>query len=301
MNAQLASTDGYISFRGYNTWYRIVGENDAPGKFPLVLLHGGPGAGHDYLEPLQAMAETGRRVIFYDQLGTGKSAHPSNPALWTIELFLDELRTLRNALGLEKVHLLGQSWGGMLALEHALSKATGIASLILADTLASIPHFVTEVTHLREALPADIQATLAKHEAEGTTEDPAYQEAMMVFYTRHVCRLDPWPDPLMRTLENVTKYPEVYATMWGPSEFFVTGTLKTWDISKRLGEIRVPTLVLGGRYDEVTPAVTTALHGGIAESEYMIFENSAHMPHLEETEAYVNTLTAFLDRVEARV
>ena len=300
MNTEMPTHEGSVSFRGYNVWYRIVGEDEASRKLPLLCLHGGPGAPHDYLEPLEQMATTGRRVIFYDQLGCGNSDQPHDLALWTIPLFLEELGVVRNALGLERVHLLGQSWGGMLAMEYALNQPAGLASLILADTLADMHQWVPEANRLRADLPAPVQATLSKHEAAGTTNDPEYEEAMMAFYTRHVCRLDPWPDCLMRTLMKVQQNPEVYATMWGPSEFFVTGTLKDWSIRERLDEIRVLTLVLGGRYDEATPLLTETVHRGISGSEWVIFENSAHMPHLEETERYMQVLTKFLDRVESQ-
>ena len=300
MNTEMSTKEGFVSFRGYNVWYRIVGDREAPGRAPLLCLHGGPGATHDYLEPLEAVAATGRRVIFYDQLGNGNSDHPSDPSMWTVALFVEELGVIRRALGLERVHLLGQSWGGMLAMEYALTKPAGLASLILADSLASMPQWIAEINRLRAELPSEVQATLLKHEAAGTTDDPEYQEGMMVFYGRHICRLDPWPDCLNRTLERVLQSPEVYSTMWGASEFHVTGTLKDWDIANRLDEIRVPALVVGGRYDEATPAMTEALHRGMAGSEWVIFENSAHMPHLEETKRYMQVLTDFLDRVESQ-
>jgi len=300
MNTEMPAKEGFVSFRGYNVWYRIVGDREAPGRAPLLCLHGGPGATHDYLEPLEAVAATGRRVIFYDQLGNGNSDHPNDASMWTVPLFVEELGVIRRALGLERVHLLGQSWGGMLAMEYALTKPAGLASLILADSLASMPQWIAEINRLRAELPSEVQATLLKHEAAGTTDDPEYQEGMMVFYGRHICRLDPWPDCLNRTLERVLQSPEVYSTMWGASEFHVTGTLKDWDIANRLDEIRVPALVVGGRYDEATPAMTEALHRGMAGSEWVIFENSAHMPHLEETKRYMQVLTDFLDRVESQ-
>ena len=300
MNMEMPTNEGSVSFRGYNTWYRIVGDRESPGKLPLLCLHGGPGFPHDYLEPLEAIAATGRRVIFYDQLGCGNSDQPHDPSMWTVPLFVEELGLIRRALGLEHVYLLGQSWGGMLAMEYALTQPAGLTSLILADSLASLPQWITEINRLRAELPSDVQATLLKHEAAGTTDDPAYQEGMMVFYRRHICRLDPWPDPLNQALEKFMQNPEVYSTMWGASEFHVTGTLKDWDITNRLGEIRAPTLVIGGRYDEATPAMTEALHRGIAGSEWVIFENSAHMPHLEETERYLQVLTKFLDRVDSQ-
>jgi len=300
MDAALPTKEGFVSFRGYNVWYRIVGNREVPGKLPLLCLHGGPGAPHDYLEPLEGIAATGRRVIFYDQLGAGNSDHLNDPSMWTVPLFIEEVGVVRRELNLNCVHLLGQSWGGMLGMEYALTQPEGLESLIVADSPASMPQWVAEANRLRAELPTQVQETLLRHEGAGTTDDPAYEEAMMVFYRRHVCRLDPWPDCLNRTFEKMVQNPEVYNTMIGPSEFHVTGTLKDWDIVNRLGEIHVPTLVIGGRYDEATPAITETVHRGIPGSEWVIFENSSHMPHLEETEQYMQVLTNFLDHVESQ-
>jgi len=293
--------EGFISFRGCKVWYGIVGEREKPGKLPLLCLHGGPGAPHDYLESLGAVADTGRRVVFYDQLGSGNSDHPHKPEMWTVELFVEEVGVVRQALGLERVHLFGQSWGGMLAMEYALTKPKGLTSLILADSPASMPQWIAEANRLRAELPPDVHETLLRHEKAGTTSDPAYEEAMLVFYRRHLCRLNPWPDSLIRTWEKLKQDPEVYLTMNGPSEFFVIGTLKNWSIVNRLGEINVPSLLLSGRYDEATPAIMETVHRGIVGSEWVIFENSSHMPHLEEPERYLKVLTDFLSRVEAQV
>lgn len=299
MNKDAPPNEGFVSFRGYKVWYRVVGDREAPGKSPLLCLHGGPGATHDYLEPLEAMVSTGRRVIFYDQLGAGNSDHPHNPSLWTVPLFVEELGVVRRELGLDRVHILGQSWGGMLGMEYALTQPPGLVSLIVADSPASMPQWVAEANRLRAELPSDVQETLLKHEAAGTTDDPAYLEAMLVFYRRHVCRLDPWPDCLNRTFEKLLKHPEVYNTMNGPSEFHVIGVIKDWDIVNRLGEIHVPTLVISGRYDEATPVIAETVHRGIPGSEWVLFENSAHTPHLEETERYLQLLAGFLDRIES--
>jgi L-proline amide hydrolase len=295
---EVITKEGLVSFRGYNVWYRIVGDRDLPGKLPLLCLHGGPGATHDYLEPLEAMVATGRRVIFYDQLGAGNSDHPHNPSLWTVQLFVEELGVVRQALGLNHVHILGQSWGGMLGMEYALTQPLGLMSLILANSPASMPEWVAEANRLRAELPTDVQEVLLKHEAAGTTNDPAYQEAMLVFYRRHLCRLDPWPDCLKRAFEKLSKDPEVYNTMNGPSEFHVIGVIKDWDIVDRLGEIHVPTLVISGRYDEATPAIAETVHRGIPGSEWVLFENSSHSSHLEETDRFLRVLTDFLDRIE---
>jgi len=299
MNTDIPAKEGFVSFQGYNVWYRAVGDREAPGKFPLLCLHGGPGASHDYLTPLEALVATGRRVIFYDQLGGGNSDHPHNPSLWTVPLFVEELGVVRQALGLERVHILGQSWGGMLGMEYALTQPAGLASLIVADSPASMPQWVAEANRLRADLPPNVQETLLKHEAAGTTDDPAYQEAMLVFYRRHVCRLDPWPDCFNRTFEKLSQYPEVYYTMNGPSEFHVIGVIKDWDIVDQLGEIQAPTLVISGLYDEATPAIAQTVHRGIPGSEWVVFENSSHTPHLEETERYLQVVASFLDRCES--
>jgi len=300
MRAQVSSKEGLIEFRGHNVWYRIAGDSEGPGKLPLLCLHGGPGAPHDYLEPLEEMAAEGRRVIFYDQLGCGNSDQPHDPSMWTVDLFVEEVGVVRRALGLERVHILGQSWGGMLAMEYALTQPEGLASLIVADSPASIPQWIAETGRLRAELPPEVQQTLSKHEEAGTTDDPEYQEATLVFYARHVCQLDPWPECVTRAFEKLGQNPEVYNTMNGPSEFHVTGTLKDWDITDRLGEIRVPTLLLSGRYDEATPAVVETVQRGIPGSEWVIFEESSHMPHIEEPEKFRQVLGEFLSRVEAR-
>jgi proline-specific peptidase len=299
MPETLPAREGTIPFHGYHTWYRIVGDDEDPGRLPLLVLHGGPGAPHDYLEPLEAMARTGRRVVFYDQLGCGHSDQPHDPTLWTVGLFVEEVGAIRQALGLARLHLLGQSWGGMLAMEYALTQPDGLASLIVADSPASIPQWSAEANRLRAELPPAIQQTLLEHEAAGTTDSPAYQEAMLVYYRRHVCRVDPWPDYVVRTFDQLSRSPEVYHTMNGPSEFHVTGTLKEWSIVDRLGEIRVPTLLLSGRYDEATPAIVETIHQGIVGSQWVIFEQSSHVPHVEETERYLAVLSDFLARIEA--
>lgn len=294
-------TEGFIPFDGYRTWYHIVGNEEEPGKLPLLVLHGGPGASYDYLEPLEAMANSGRRVIFYDQLGGGNSDHPNNPSMWTVELFVEELDAVRNALALDHLHILGQSWGGMLGMEYALTQPSGLASLTVADSPASMVQWVSEANRLRTQLPAEVQQTLLNHEQNGTTDSKEYQDAELVFYRHHVCRLDPWPDYVTRAFDKLAQYPEVYTTMNGPSEFHVIGTLKSWDITDRLHEIKVPTLLLSGRYDEATPIIVETIHRGIPGSEWIIFENSSHMPHVEERDLYLQVLDRFFKHVEGHI
>lgn len=274
---------------GYRIWYRRVG---AGPEIPLLVLHGGPGAGHDYLEPLETFASE-RPVIFYDQLGCGRSQKPDNPSLWRIERFTGEVDGVRRGLGLDEIHLLGQSWGGWLAIEYMLGRPAGVRSLILANTSASTAQFVAEAAKLKAALPGDIPETLARCEAAGDFESSEYTAAVMEFYRRHVCRLPEWPDCVNRTIANLEGN-QVYATMNGPNEFTVLGTLKGWDRQARLGEITVPTLVLVGRHDEITPACAMTLREGIPNSELVIFEASSHMPHLEEPDRYRRVVSGFL-------
>ncbi len=294
--SRLAS-EGYIPFKVYRTWYRSVGDpaNDAQ-RPPVLMLHGGPGAPHDYLENLEALADGGRRVIFYDQLGCGRSDQPHQPDMWTVPLYVEELGVVRQALGLDRVHILGQSWGGMLAMEYALTQPTGVASLIIESSPSSIPLWVAEANRLRDELPPDVQATLLRHEQAGTTDSAEYQETMLVFYERHVCLLQPMPDYVQRAFEHISQ--EVYNTMNGPSEFHVIGTLKEWDITPRLGEIRLPTLLLSGRYDEATPHIMEVVHNGIGGSEWVLFEKSSHMCHCEEEARYLDVVNAWLRRYD---
>jgi proline-specific peptidase len=297
----MSKVEGRIPFRGYRTWYRVVGEGEEQGKLPLLCLHGGPGATHDYLEPLEAMAETGRRVVFYDQLGCGKSDLPGDPSLYTVALFVDEVAVVRRELGLDHIHLFGNSWGGMLAMEYALTKPAGLASLLLASSPASIPQWVEETAKLRAQLPPDVQETLQAHEEAGTTDDPEYRDACNVFYKRHVCRADPWPDCVLRSFDFLEKHGLVYRTMNGPSEFHCIGTLRDWSVEDRLGEIGVPTLVVTGEYDEATPAINRTVSEGIPGAESVIYPNASHMAHVEDPAGYIRLLDDFMSRVESRL
>jgi proline-specific peptidase len=200
--------------------------------------------------------------------------------------------------GIPLLTLLGHSWGGWLAIEYMLSRPQGVVSLILGSTSASTREFVQVAEQLKDALPPEIRDTLRRHEAAGDLDNPDYEAATMEFYKRHVCRLDPWPEPLLRTVQNLMGNP-VYLTMNGPNEFIITGSLKDWDRTARLGEITVPTLVTVGRHDEIGPACARTLQRGIPGAELQLFEHSSHTAHLEETEAFLATVRAFLGRVEA--
>jgi L-proline amide hydrolase len=290
--------EGFIPVEdGYHVWYRIVGGGGEQESLPLLVLHGGPGAPHDYLDNLAALASDTRRVIFYDQLGCGRSDIPDEDTIrqWGVQRFVDELATVRRALGLDRVHILGQSWGGMLAIEYALTQPAGLASLILSNTTPSIPLWVAEANRLRAELPPEVNATLLRHEEAGTTDSVEYQEAMAVFYDRHVVRVKPMPDFVQRTFDNMGA---VYRILNGPSEFHVIGVIKDWDRSDRLSEIHVPTLIISGEYDESTPTINEVLHKGITGSEWILLENCSHLSHIEEPERYMQLVQNFLQKIE---
>jgi L-proline amide hydrolase len=292
--------EGTVPFRHgeetAETWYRIDGELHPDGPTPLVTLHGGPGATHEYLLALTDLADD-RAVVLYDQIGNGRSTHYEgrNADFWTVDLFVRELHNLVDALGIaDRHHVLGSSWGGFLGQEYAFTQPRGLRSLVLTDTAASFPDFVAEANRLRAELPPEVEATLKRHEEAGTTDDPEYEEACMVFYKRHLCRLDDWPQELVDSFEWITKDPTVYHTMNGPSEFHVIGSIKDWQSKDRLGEISVPTLLTSGRYDEATPALQVPLRDGIPDCEWVLFEESSHTPFVEERERYMQVVGDWL-------
>jgi len=292
-------SEGTMTRDGLETWYRVVGDLQA-GPAPVVVCHGGPGAAHDYTEPIADLARYGRGCVLYDQVGCGRSTHrPDAPAdFWTVQLFKDELVDLTRHLGIaERYAVVGQSWGGMLALEHALDHPDGLRAIVVADSPASIPLWVAEANRLREDLPPDVQETLTKHEADGTTDTPEYEAAVRVFYDRHVCRV-PWPDCVARSFAQMAEDPTVYHTMNGPSEFHCIGSLKTWDITERLHEIDVPTFLVSGRYDEATPHIVEQIHERVPGARWQLFEGSSHMPHVEEPQAFLEAVEGFLTTVD---
>ncbi|HET9509372.1 MAG TPA: proline iminopeptidase-family hydrolase [Gaiellaceae bacterium] len=291
----MSRREGHVEHAGGRTWYRVVGEA-AAGRAPLLCLHGGPGSTHHYFAPLERLARDGRTVVVYDQVGCGRSEKRADVA-WSLRLFLDELDALRAALGLERVHLLGTSWGGMLALEHALRRPGTLAGLILSSTLACAADWEAEARRLRDDLPADVRAVLDRHEAAGTFDDPEYEAAIDVFDARHFHRGEPRPElERMRRERSL----EAYRAMWGPNEWTLRGALSGWDVRPRLAELDVPTLVLRGRHDLCTDAIAAPLVG-IRGAREVLLEHSSHTPVLEETERYLELVGGFLDASEEGV
>jgi len=284
--------EGYIEVPGGRVWYRSVGE----GGTPLLCLHGGPGFTHNYLEPLEALADR-RQVVLYDQLGCGRSDQPDDTSLWTVDRFVEEVAAVRAALGLDRMHLFGSSWGGMLAMQYVLDRRPELESLILCGSPASMIRWVTDCDELLSAQPPEVLRVIRQHEEAGFTACPEYQAAILGFYREHVCRLRPWPASLERSFAEAGY--SVYNTMNGPSEFTVTGTLKTWDVMDRLGEIKTPALLVGGRYDECRPSHLEEMHRRIGGSQLAIIEDASHLCFAEQPEEFTALVNSFLDRIEA--
>ncbi len=279
-----------IEVTGGGVWSARMGPREG---MPVLLLHGGPGAASYYMEPLAERLAEHRPVIVYDQLGCGRSDRPDDPSLWTVDRAVEELDQVRAALGLHRCHLLGQSWGGWLAIEYMARGPEGIERLVLASTSSSIPQFMAGARGLIEALPEPHRCVLIDLGAAGEYDHPDYQAAVAEFYRRHLCRLDPWPEAMLRSSEQMDGN-QVYLTMNGPTEFDVIGSLREWDRTADLHRIGVPTLVTCGRYDEITPACSETITQGIAGARMHVFEKSAHCAHLEEPDAYAALVEDFL-------
>jgi L-proline amide hydrolase len=286
--------EGYVEYRGHRTWYRIVG--DLGSATPLLALHGGPGSTHHYFGPLERLAAE-RPVVLYDQIGCGNSDRPTGMA-WTVDVFRDEVATVRDQLGLDRIHLLGTSWGGMLAQEHVLSGAQGIVSLILSSTLANLVLWNEEQLKLKAQLPPEVIEVLDRHEQAGTYDDPEYEEAMQVYFDRHFYR-GPRPRPELDAMA-AGRAMDVYRAMQGPNEWTTTGALKGWDTRDRLHEIDVPTLVIRGRYDMSTDKIAAELLEGIPGAREVVLEESSHTPALEQTAEYLEAISSFVREAESR-
>lgn len=280
--------EGAVAGPHGSLYYRIVGDADA---VPLLVIHGGPGMPHDYLRDLDGLADA-RPVVYYDQLGCGRSDRPDDEGLWTVEAFADSIDTVRDALGLDRVHLLGQSAGGWIALEYALRRPAGLASLHLANTCASIPLFERGVALLRAALPGGAGAVINRCESAGITTDPEYLAAVELFSRLHFTGTDVVPGHVHASVRATN--PAIYEAMVGTGLRF-TGTMAGWDVTDRLEGLELPVLVTCGRFDEMTPEVVRDMTDAIPGARMVIFEQSAHLPMVTETAAFLDVVRAFLD------
>lgn len=278
--------NGKLSVDGVHELYY---ERYGSGERTLMLLHGGPGISFEYLEPLTTLASDELTVIGYDQLGSGRSDWPDAPAdspLWLMERFSEELEGVREFFGLERMSLLGQSWGGGLALQYALDHPDRVQRLVLSNCGASVPHAYTEMSRLRVELGPDLYMTMVECEANGDLQNPAYLAAVDELYMRHLIRVSGDRETRLAAVRGLDplfeKTGPAYGYMWGPHEFLLTGAVRHWDVSNRLNEIKAPTLVLCGLYDEVTVAVTKVLAEGIPDCSWIIFGLGAHMTMWEK-------------------
>lgn len=288
----LTPNEGYIEVEGGKVWYQIVGSGSAT---PLLLLHGGPGAPSHYLQPLERIA-VDRPVIFYDQLGAGRSVAHTDSSLWTVERFVKELAQVRAALGLEEVHILGHSWGAMLAMDYMLTDPTGVKSLTFASPALNVTRWTEDARELLKALPEDTRALIEHHESEGTTDTAEYQDAVMEYYKLYLTRSEPWSPDLLAAFEGFNT--DLYGYMWGPSEFTATGTLKDYNREADLPKLNLPVFFTTGRYDEAIPETVQHFQSLVPGSEIQIFEESAHMTMLDEPDAYAEAIRSFLNRVD---
>ena len=291
----LQETVGAMDFHGYKTWYRVVGEPSAI-KLPLLTIHGGPGNTHYYLRSLDELAQRyGRQVIYYDQVGCGNSTPLANPQEEaSAQLFEEELICLREHLGLKQCHLLGQSWGGMLALQYATHHPKGVASMVIASSPASLDLWLEEALRLRSYLPKKMEEALAQADIDGDYERPEVKAASDLYYRRHVSLVpeDQRPDNLRRPIPN-PHGDEVYHIMQGMSEFVVTGKLSHWSVVDELPSITIPTLVTSGNADESTPLISKQIVDGIPNARWELLRGT-HCVHLEIPETYNALVEGFL-------
>ena len=299
MHITSPTTEGFLDGPHGATWWRITAAaHDVARRAPLVVLHGGPGFTHDYLLRLTRIAATGRDVIHYDQIGAGRSTHlpDADPRFWTVDLFLDELDRLLQHLDIaDNYVLLGQSWGGMLAAEHAIRQPMGLRALVLANSPASMELWCKGVRQLRSALPASVQAVLTEHETADTTDSIEYLDACTAFYDKHVCRQVPNPDDLRATFAALEADPTVYHAMCGPNEFHVVGSLADWSVVDQLDQILTPTLLLSGEHDEATDTAVAPIAQHVPGATWIKFANSSHMPHIEEEDRFLDIVSEFLN------
>lgn len=281
--------EGFIQVPGGKVWYRIVGANK-PG-IPLLTLHGGPGMPSYYLKPLADLADE-RPVIFFDQLGCGRSDHPDDPTLWTIPRFVQEVQAVRAALGYKEIHLFGHSWGTLLAYEYLLTKPAGVKSVVMSGPAISIVRFRHDVDSMIALLPDSLIRAIRTNEKAGTTTAPAYLAASQVFYDRHVIRTKPLPADVDSTFKGLGQ--QVYNTMNGPTEFTVVGSFKDYDGTPRLRELTLPVLWMAGEFDETSPSAAKDFQRMLPGSQYVEFKGAGHLTMYDARVEFLKAVRGFL-------
>ncbi len=281
----------------YKVWTQRVGN----GPIKLLTLHGGPGCTHEYFECfVDYLPQHGIEVIFYDQLGSYYSDQPDDTSLWTINRFREEVEQVRRALGLEDFYLFGNSWGGLLGIEYALKYQQHLKGIIISNMTASIEAYVKYISELREKLPADLVAMTKRYEAEGKFDAPEYEEALMEhLYKKYICRVDPWPEPVLRMFKHLAK--PVYNTMQGPNEFVITGNFAAWDRWDDLKQITIPTLLSVGRYDTMRVADIEDMGQRMPNARVSICEKGSHLAMWDDADFYHQEIVRFLKDTEGGI
>ena len=288
--------EGYMPFLEYKTYYRVVGKNTG-NKKPLVLLHGGPGSTHNYFEVLDCVAEEdGRQLVMYDQIGCGNSYVENRPDLWNSKVWIEELIELRKHLGLDEIHLLGQSWGGMQTLEYVCNyKPEGLKSIILSSTLPASWLWAEEAQRMIAQMPQDMQDAIKKATESGDYSSPEYQAAEAEYMRQHCAGEVTENDPeCLRRPKKAGR--ESYVVGWGPNEFTPLGTLKDYDVIDQLGDIKEPALIINGGNDLCTPYVAKFMYDRIPNSEWELFRTCRHMCFVEENDHYVEVLKKWMNK-----
>ena len=288
--------EGYMPFLEYKTYYRVVGKNTG-NKKPLVLLHGGPGSTHNYFEVLDRIAEEDRRqLVMYDQIGCGNSYVENRPDLWNSKVWIEELIELRKHLGLDEIHLLGQSWGGMQTLEYVCNyKPEGLKSIILSSTLPASWLWAEEAQRMIAQMPQDMQDAIKKATESGDYSSPEYQAAEAEYMRQHCAGEVTENDPeCLRRPKKAGR--ESYVVGWGPNEFTPLGTLKDYDVIDQLGDIKEPALIINGGNDLCTPYVAKFMYDRIPNSEWELFRTCRHMCFVEDNDHYVEVLKKWMNK-----
>jgi proline iminopeptidase len=282
----------------FTVWTKRFGSNP---RIKLLLLHGGPGATHEYFEALENdLAAAGVEFIYYDQLGSAFSDQPTDASLWTLDRFVDEVEQVRVALGLDKdnFYLLGHSWGGILAAEYALHHGDHLKGLIISNMMMSIPdynHYADTV--LAKQMPPEVVAEIKAIEARGEYESPRYMDLLIPnFYHAHICRLTDWPDALNRSFARLNR--QVYVLMQGPSEFGASGLLEKWDRKADLPKLAMPTLVIGAAHDTMDPEHMRWVSTQVQHGSFLLSASGSHLAMWDDQPTYVRGLLKFLDAVD---
>lgn len=288
----MSNAETFMEFRGYKTWYKIYGKNNK--GTPLFVLHGGPGYPHNFQNNLAVLADNGYPVVMYDQLGCGLSDRPKDNSLWTVDLYIKELETLRKHLGFETINLIGQSWGGSLALEYTLKYPERVNRLILHSPLIDTKLWVEEAEKLKDQLPDKQGDRMRQLEQSGNTRGKEYKKLSSLFNDTFVLRVKPKPQDAKDGEDNAGM--AVYNTMWGPSEAHATGNLKNWSVVDKLPDIKQKTLLISGKYDEATPKQMKIITSSMPDIRWELFSNSSHCANLEEPEKFMQVVSDFLNR-----